>query len=121
MRIPKMSATQWLRGSVRRFSALIALACALSACEEPGDKVLSIDPSATGKLQIGAILDRDGNGQVNVLVDVVFPGLRINITPVNGTNIVATGVTDSTGLLTFTNLPVGSYQVRIDSSSAGDS
>ncbi|MEX2284997.1 MAG: prealbumin-like fold domain-containing protein [Gemmatimonadota bacterium] len=121
MRIPKVSAGQWVSGSLRRFSALIALTSALSACEEPGDKVLSIDPAATGTLQIGAILDRDGNGEVNVLVDVVFPGLRINVTPVNGTNIIATGVTDQTGLLTFPNLPVGSYQVRVDSSSAGDS
>src|SRR5688500_15509942 len=109
MRIPRVSAGQWVSGSLRRFSALIALTSALSACEEPGDKVLSIDPAATGTLQIGAILDRDGNGEVNVLVDVVFPGLRINVTPVNGTNIIATGVTDQTGLLTFPNLPVGSY------------
>ncbi|MGH7467407.1 MAG: hypothetical protein ACRENP_05410 [Longimicrobiales bacterium] len=98
---------------------LLALSSVLVACRESGDQVLGVD--ATGDLLGEAYLDRDGDGRRTPTVDPPFPRLRVEIVPATGGAVVATALTDSLGRFRMRNLAVGSYRVRPDPFSVGDS
>ncbi|MGH8437110.1 MAG: hypothetical protein ACRERX_22205 [Pseudomonas sp.] len=97
---------------------LLALNVALVGCRESGDEVLGID--ATGDLRGEAYLDRDGNGQRTPLIDTPFPRLRVDVVPVAGGASVATVTTDTLGQFRVRNLAVGSYRLRPDPATVGD-
>lgn len=108
-----------LRG---KFPTLMAAAVLLgaAACDEnAADRLLDID--ATGAVIGVAYVDRNGNGQLDLPGDGPQPNVRIQLAAVSGGTTVATALTNALGAFEIRNLPVGDYQVRVDSNSVPDS
>lgn len=91
----------------------------LAGCGNAGAD-LGFGSSSDGEVTAFVYLDRDGSMAPNPL-DTVLTGVGISLVALNGTDTVATGVTDTLGLVTFADVPLGSYRLEIDSAGLGDS
>ncbi|MGH7657828.1 MAG: hypothetical protein ACREL6_06295, partial [Gemmatimonadales bacterium] len=81
---------------------------------------LGFGVNVDGNVTAFVYLDRDGSLAPNPL-DTVLTGVGISLVALNGSDTVASGVTDTLGLVTFTDVPLGSYRLGIDSADVGDS
>ena len=106
-----------MRNSQRLAAVLMILAA--TACSEGGEELISID--AKGVVVGIAYLDRDGNAVPTPNIDTPIRNLQVGITTNGGVIPVATTMTDSLGVFSFNNLPVGTYRVVATSNPPGDS
>lgn len=107
-----------MRPLPRRAAALLFPTLALAACDPAGSD-LGFEVEATGRVAVGAYLDRDGTGSATPL-DTVFAGAAVQLRPLAGGAPLATGTTDDLGLLVFDAVRFGDYLVTV-SPGGGDS
>lgn len=100
-----------------RKTILLMLVSLLAACEEPGEKLLTID----GKGQVAgfAFLDRDGDDKVSA-ADIPLSNVRVILTTPYSSNAVASVLSDSIGAFRVKDLPIGTYNVSAEKGTAGD-
>jgi hypothetical protein len=104
---------------MRRALAALCLPLAIAACDNAGaDRTLGI--SAAGIVRGQVYFDANGSRTFDA-TDVPFPGARIRLlTPVSRDTVLR-ATTGADGTYRITDVPVGSYEIVIDSASAGDS
>jgi hypothetical protein len=98
---------------------VLALLClvALTGCDMGGGQPLAI---ATEGAAVGTVfIDRNGNDAPDPAVDLPFVGAKVLL--LAGRDTVATAVTDSSGNAVMPEIPVGSYELRVDPAALGDS
>ncbi len=97
---------------------LLGSIAALTACDR--DQPFGPVPTSEASITVGAFYDYDGQpGPTGN--DQAASGLRFQVTlPGSGTAVVE-GVTDSTGIVTLDQIPVGTYDLRVDPAFLGDS
>jgi hypothetical protein len=98
---------------------LLAVNVLLLGCRESGDEVLGIHTN--GDLRGEVYLDRDGNGQRTPGIDTPFPRVRLDLVPIAGGPALLTVLSDTLGQFHLRNVEVGSYRLRPDPASVGDS
>lgn len=103
--------------SARRIAA-VALALTLAACSNAGEgRVLGV--TATGVVTGAAFVDNNGTGLID-FGDTVFAGLRVRLVLEGTGDTVASLVTSATGQFRADSVPVGRYQVVLDTTILGD-
>lgn len=100
-------------------SAAVLAGLTLAGCSNAGEDLGFGLPTAPGVAAV-VYFDRDATGNVTG-VDTTFAGITTYLLVAGTNDTVATGTTDGTGLVTFTNVPVGTYAVRVAASVVGDS
>lgn len=104
---------------MRRLAFASLSVLALAACDSAGtNRIVTVN--ATGTAIGVAFIDRNGNSTIDQ-GDLPLPGVRVAVTPRGGTQVVASGVTNATGLYILSAIPVGSYHITVDSATLGDS
>ncbi len=107
-----------------RPTAIAAMMAALavliwSGCENAGsDRVLSIE--AIGEVVGLVYFDADADREPSVN-DTELSGVRVSLVNVGGTVPVASATSDDLGLVELSAVPVGNYQVVVDTATIGDS
>lgn len=104
----------WLRAA-----AALAVTGAALACGNAGEK-LGFGPLGTGGVQVLVYLDRDGSGNSSGS-DTVFAGIRVALLVAGTTDTVATGTSDSQGLLQLPGIAAGNYRLTVDTATVPDS
>jgi hypothetical protein len=103
--------------SVSSVVSLLLLA-GLAGCQNAGqDRVLSI--GSTSRVAGLAYFDANRSKSFDS-TDTPMQGLRVYLSARGTSDTLATAVSDATGVLTFDGVPVGRYDVNVDSASAGD-
>lgn len=98
---------------------LRALAVALcAACSNAGED-LGLPPLSVGTLNVGVIVDRDGDGTATTL-DTVYNGARIALFMRDGIDTFRIMNTNANGVANFTSLPIARYRYALVPSSVGD-
>ncbi|MEW5931490.1 MAG: SdrD B-like domain-containing protein [Gemmatimonadota bacterium] len=100
-------------------SALLLGAAALAAGCESSGSVLEVD--ATGSVTGGVYRDINGNGVPDAPTDQPFRNVEVRLLSPGSGAVVARATTDTAGLYTIRDVPVGRYQVTIDPARLGDS
>jgi hypothetical protein len=104
---------------VIRRALAVALVLAAAACSNAGeDRILAV--TATGVARGIARIDNNGNGTLDLFADTAFAGLRVRLVLAGAGDTVATAVTTTTGEFRIDSLPVGRYQVSVDTAVLGD-
>lgn len=104
--------------SLGRVLGCCTLAALLAACSNAGDG-LGFGPRGTGDVQVLVFLDRDGSGGSSSL-DTVVSGVRVGLLVAGTGDTVASGISDSQGLIQLTAVPAGDYRLAVDSATVGD-
>jgi hypothetical protein len=101
--------------------SFVALTAGLlfAGCESSADRVLAID--AEGRVGGIIYVDRNASGSFEPAVDAPAPGVAIALIVPGSTPAVAQVTTDANGVYVFSNVPVGRYSLRVDTSNFGDS
>lgn len=100
-------------------TALAPIALFFAGCETwSQDRVLGID--ATGNVSGVVRLDATGNGNVDAS-DPGVAGVRVHLRLAGTEHRVTSGPSDSDGVLSLPDLPVGTYVLEIDDATVGDS
>lgn len=106
-----MSARRWLAGAVACLAA--------AGCDNAGfGRTTGI--SATGVVRGTVTFDANGSGTSDA-ADVVFVGARIRLLAPTSADTLFRATSDADGVFRFSNVPVGTYQLVVDSLSVGDS
>jgi SdrD B-like protein/fibronectin type III domain protein len=96
--------------------AMLAALLLAAACDSvPSD--LAVE--GQGAIRGFTFLDRNGSGTLDA-GDRALKGIRISITDWSTGEVAATATTDSTGVYTINDLPVGRYRVVIDPAQLSD-
>ena len=96
----------------------LVLLAGLAGCQNAGqDRVLGI--TAASRVQGLAYFDANRSKSFDS-TDTPMQGLRVYLSARGASDTLATAVSDAAGLLRFDGVPVGQYDVRVDSASAGD-
>ena len=106
---------------MRNFSlyALLLGAAALAAgCDSSGG-VLEVD--ATGSVAGGVYRDLNGNGVPDSPTDQPFRNVEVRLVSPGSGAVVARATTDTAGVYTIRDVPVGRYRVTVDPARLGDS
>lgn len=102
-----------------RRGLVLALAALLAACENAGvDRTVGLD--ATGTVAGFVFFDVNGSRSADE-ADVPFVGARVRLLSGASGDTLFRTATGADGRFVFSGVPVGSYDVVIDSASAGDS
>src|SRR5438552_3854596 len=105
--------------ALRPLLGLAALAAGLlTACDVSGAD-LGFGTEETGTVLVVAYLDRDGSRTVSPL-DTLYSGARVALLLKGTGDTLRTAVSNSVGIASFTNLPLGEYRVGVVASSLGD-
>jgi hypothetical protein len=99
---------------------VLALLClgVLAGCDMGGGQPLAI---ATRGAAVGTVfMDRNGNDAFDPTVDRPSAGVKV-VLLAGERDTVATAVTDAGGSATMPEIPVGSYELRVDPAALGDS
>lgn len=102
----------------RNILPIAALVFAL-ACDNSGSKITAPE-YYNGAVYARFYLDMDGDG-VRSQTDSGVPGIRLVLFSANGSDTLRNAISDSTGLVSFKDLPLGSYRFSIVGSTIGDS
>lgn len=105
--------------SIRQMAAACAILLMQASCDADSGALLSLD--ATGSVQGTVFLDQNGDGEMTSGVDQGAPGLQVALVRRGTTRAVAQVMTNQAGAYLLPAVPVGSYEVTIDSRSLGDS
>ncbi|MCH7876611.1 MAG: hypothetical protein IH965_15140 [Gemmatimonadetes bacterium] len=98
--------------------AIVVLAAVGIACENAGEgRVLAVQ--AMGTVVGTAVFDGNGSGEVDS-GDSPFEGLRVRLVVKGTLDTVAVVTADAQGAYSIERLPVGTYEILVDSASAGD-
>ncbi len=108
-----------LRLPLRRALGLCALGAAIAGCSNAGED-LGFGPRGTGTVQVLVFLDRDGSGASSTL-DTVVSGVRVGLLVSGTSDTVATGTSDSQGIIQLSGVPAGDYRLVVDSATVADS
>src|SRR5688572_26543313 len=107
-----------------RLTALLACLITLSVLATGCTDSSPTDPlaiRATGTVAGLAFIDRDGNKVLDPSVDGPLAGLRVALVLPSTSDTIARAVTTGDGSYIMLQVPVGSYQLAVDTMSAGDS
>jgi hypothetical protein len=105
--------------SRHRLAGLLLSGLSLTACSNAGDN-LGFGPPGSGRVTATFLFDRDASGDATT-PDTTFTGLRLNLVAVGSSDTVATALSDSTGNVVFTDIPVGAYRIEVGPAGLGDS
>jgi uncharacterized repeat protein (TIGR01451 family) len=108
-----------MRPSRRWPLAVALLASGAWACMTVTD-VAVLEISATGVIFGQAFLDQNGSGVADA-ADVPLRSALVQIVTQGTSTVVDQETTDSLGIFVLSDVPVGSYHVRIDAATLGDS
>jgi len=98
---------------------LLPLLPLLTACPNAGaDRVLAID--VTGVVNGLVYFDVDGS-RTPTQPDSALPGITVSLIAKGTPDTVASKKTDQNGAYEFAGVPVGAYEVRVDTAGFGDS
>ncbi len=98
--------------------AIVVLAAVGIACENAGKgRVLAVQ--AMGTVVGIAVFDENGSGVLDT-GDSPFEGLRVRLVVKGTLDTVRVVTADAQGAYSIERLPVGTYEILIDSASAGD-
>ena len=88
------------------------------ACEDPGPSSLVIEADGV----VGGLvwLDRNGNGEIDATDGPVEDVVVELVSPASG-EVLYTATSTAFGEFDFGRVPVGDYEARVDSATAGDS
>ena len=101
-------------------TALTALGVGASACANAGeDRILGI--TGTGVVNGFAFFDRNGNRVADQTVDTAMVGVRVALVARGTRDTAATATSGADGTFRVSGLPVGTYEIVIDSGTFGDS
>lgn len=105
---------------MKRFTrmATVTALVALSACEN-GGAARTLGISATGIVLGQVYFDANGSRAFDA-VDVGFAGARVRLLAPGGADTLFRATTGANGTFRLAGVPVGTYEVIIDSASAGD-
>jgi hypothetical protein len=98
---------------------LLAAGVGLAACEKTDRDILAVD--ATGAVAVAVFLDRNGNDQFDPAVDSRARGVTIRLVTRGSQTAAASAVTDTGGVALIQSVPVGRYDIRVDTTTIGDS
>jgi hypothetical protein len=112
-----MSFESWRRASC--FVLVSSLVLGLTACDETGsDRILTVD--ATGSLVGIVFLDRNGSGALDP-TDGPLPGVALRVVAQGAREPVARVVSTAAGTMSVDGLPVGDYNLVLESPTVPDS
>lgn len=100
-------------------SALLLGAAALAAGCDSAGSVLEVD--ATGTVVGGVYRDLNGNGIPDAPSDQPFRSVEVRLVSPGSGAVVARATTDTSGVYTIRDVPVGRYRVTVDPTRLGDS
>lgn len=100
-------------------AALITLLLVTTACDNAGQS-LAYPELGTGQIAVGVYLDRDGS-QSQTNADSILPGVRIALLTAAGSDTLRIASTQADGVARFTEVPIGSYRIRVDREALPDS
>lgn len=99
---------------------LLGLLPLLTACPNAGsDRVLSI--GATGMVTGAVYFDVDGSREPDQPPDSGLAGIKVSLILHGTHDTAARANTDANGAYRFAGIPVGTYDIQVDSSTFGDS
>lgn len=101
------------------FATLASLLLVTTACDNAGQS-LAYPDLVTGEIAVGVYIDRDGS-LTQSAADTVYPGVRVALLTANGSDTLRTATTQADGIARFTNVPIGTYRVRVDRAALPDS
>src|SRR5688500_5706083 len=113
-----------MRKTLKRLLELLTCLIAVSGLTTGCADSSPTDPfaiRATGSVGGLAFIDRDGNKVLDPSVDGPLAGLRVALVLPSTSDTIARAVTTGDGSYIMLQVPVGSYQLVIDTMSAGDS
>lgn len=106
-----------MRVTLRLAAAMVPLA--LLGCANTGvDRLLTV--SATGTVRIALAFDYNGDRLIQPGVDSPLVGVRVKLVTTGARDSVAGAVSQASGLLTMSNVPVGTYLVVVDTTPLSD-
>ncbi len=101
-----------------RLSPCLLVGLLTLGCQNAGeDRVLAVE--ATGSVFGSAFFDGDGNGRADGS-DLPMEDLRVYLVVAGGLDTAGVGTSNSQGTYSIEDLPVGRYDVLIDTSTVGD-
>ena len=104
---------------MRRYLMLVTAALVAAGCEN-GGATRAIEVSATGVVRGEVYFDANGSGSRDA-ADVGYAGARVRLLAPGGRDTLFRVTTGADGTFRLSGIPVGSYGILVDSSSAGDS
>ena len=100
--------------------ALLApLLLVTAACDNAGQS-LAFPELGAGEIVVGTFLDRDGSLSQSA-ADTVLAGVRVALLTATGSDTLRIATSQADGIARFTEVPVGSYRVRVDREALPDS
>jgi hypothetical protein len=97
----------------------LMLGVALTACSNAGAD-LGFNLPSGGRVLASFIFDRDASGDATT-PDTTFAGLHLSLVAAGSPDTVQTAITDTTGTVTFNNIPIGQYRLAVGPTGLGDS
>src|SRR5688572_11792087 len=96
----------------------LALIASAGCTDFNSDRTIEVE--TTGTIVGLAFLDRNGNGTFDGTVDAPVPGIAVRIVPSGAFTPAARVTTAPTGVFGAPNLPVGDYDVIIETNTVPD-
>ena len=93
-------------------AAAASLLVLTTACDNSGQS-LAYPELTTGQIVVGVYLDRDGS-LTETAADTIVSGVRVALLTATGTDTLRIATTQPDGIARFTDVPLGSYRVRVD-------
>ena len=109
-----------MRRILRRITVPAVLAAAVTACDTVSD-VTPLSIGESGETIVLTYLDRNGDFNFVEPVDTPLAGMQVRLVQRGTEREVARGLSDQRGVVLLTSVPVGSYELRVDSTVLGDS
>jgi len=100
-------------------TAVATLLLLTTACDNAGQS-LAYPELTTGDIVVGVYLDRDGS-LTQTSADTIFAGVRVALLTAAGSDTLRIATTQPDGVARFTDVPIGSYRVRVDREALPDS
>lgn len=110
-----------MRSAVRVSGLILAVVSVLlGACDDEILQDQSLEIDATGTVLGSAFADLDGDGQASE-PDAPLAGVEVAVIAAASEATVASGTTDENGVFIIPEVPVGTFRMRVDSTSLPDS
>jgi hypothetical protein len=104
---------------VKRLAVMSLLALAAAACSNAGEGNLTSVGKA-GTVKGFVYFDLNGNRAIDPTSDDSVKNIRVRLLSQNSSDTIASALSDVHGFFQMTNVPVGSYLVRVDTTPLAD-
>ena len=104
---------------MRRRAAVFALALAAAACSNAGEGNLT-SVAKSGTVKGFVYFDLNGNRAIDPTSDDSVKNIRVRLVAQNARDTIASALSDVHGFFQMTNVPVGTYLVRVDTTPLAD-